>query len=256
MYSNVKNLYDLLIEGMETTQSEQVYHAYRKLYQSLMVTNVHNEVFTLPSGELPETYMEWLDVYNHSLYEYMSEITKEECLDKINYITTKMITWFTNTKYLSYLNPIDLTMVNNLIKILRWFKSYTMDIRELDVVYLFDSKYHNLMKMLGRLWFHASGVIHETDIGYHEWVVSIKKWAKIEENKNKLKEVIRMSADMTVDDLDKLFHDAIAKISGSFTIKDFNSLEYMDTIVMSVHQLMIKDKSRPMYDRIRIIESE
>ena len=65
-----------------------------------------------------------------------------------------------------------------------------------------------------------------------------------------------MSADMTVDDLDKLFHDAIAKISGSFTIKDFNSLEYMDTIVMSVHQLMIKDKSRPMYDRIRIIESE
>lgn len=256
MYGNVKALYELLVEGMETTQSEQVYHAYRKLYQTLMITDVHNEVFALPDGSIPETYMDWLNIYNHSLYNYMNSVTKDESIDKINYITTKMIAWFTNTKYLNYLNPIDLTVIKNLIKMLRWFKSYTMDIKQLDVIYLFDSKYHNLMKMLGRLWFHASATIHETDIGYHEWVLSLKEWVRIKENRDKLMEAVRMSASIDIKELDKLMHDTMLKISSSFTVKDFTVSDYMDTFVMSVHHAILKDNTRPMYDRIRIIQTE
>lgn len=254
MYGDVKTLYELLVEGMETTHSEQVYHAYKKLYQVLLVTDVHNEVFSLPNGEIPETYMEWLDVYNHSLYTYMTNITKEESIDKISYITTKMISWFTNTRYLNYINPIDLTVINNLIKMLRWFKSYTMDIKQLDIIYLFDSKYHNLMKMLGRLWFHASSNIRETDIGYHEWVTSFREWVNITENQNKLMEAIRMSSSIGIEEMDELMHDIALKVFGSFKVKDFVVSDYMDTLVMSISRALIKDNTNPMHDRIRIVE--
>ena len=254
MYGNVKMLYDLLIEGMETTQDEKVYHAYRKLYETLMITNTHNEIFALPDGTIPESYMDWLYVYNRYLYDYLNKISKDETVDKINYITTRMIGWFTNTKYLSYLNPVDLDVINNLIKMLRWFKSYTMDIKQLDTIYLFDSKYYNLMKMLSRLWFHASGIIRETDIGYNEWINSFTAWARIKENRNKLMDIIRFSSDIKIEELEHLFRDSIMKFSTSrMVVHDITVSDYIETLVSSVHRAIIKDK-KPMHDWFRIID--
>lgn len=252
-YGNVKALYDLLVEGMENTHSERVYHAYKKLYTSLMVTDVHNEIFALPDGSIPESYLDWLKAYNTTLYEYMEGITQEEAVDKINYITTKMSTWFTNTEYLSYLNPVDLKVINDLIKILKWFKSYTMDIRDFDIIYLFDSKYHNLMKMLGRMWFYVRATIRETDIGYRDWVASFVKWVKITENKNKLLECVRMSASITVKDFDKLMHDAIKSMIVTLTPKDYMASDYMDTFVLTVERMLIDEISSKMHDSIRFI---
>ena len=254
MYYNVKSLSDLLKEGMETTHSEQVYHAYKKLYQALMVTDVHNEIFVLPDGSIPDTYMDWLKVKNYPLYEAVSKLTVEESVDKINYITTKMIGWFTNAKYLAHLNPIDLTVINNVIKMLRWFKSYTMDIRELDVIYLFDSKYYNLMKMLGRLWLSASGVIRETDIGYHEWISSMSKTIRNDETRNKLLEVIRMSKSITLKDFNELMRDAI-RIVAQFKLGDNMSVSYADAIIMTAHELL-KGERMNMHDTIRIIHPD
>lgn len=252
-YGNAKALYDLLIEGMETTQSEQVYHAYKKLYTSLMVTDVHNEIFTLPDGSIPETYMDWLQVYNPLLYEYMENISQEETVDKINYITTKMIAWFSNTKYLNYLNPIDVKVVNDIIKLLRWFKSYTMDIKDLDVIYLFDSKYYNLMKMLGRLWIHTEGIVRETGIGYHEWVSYFKEWLMKRENRNKLYECIRASATITPKDLSAIMHDAVKTMFATSKPKDYMAAEYLDTFVMSVERMVINEETNVMHDSIRFI---
>lgn len=252
-YGNVKKLYNLLIEGMETTQSEKVYHAYKKIYTSLMVTDVHNEVFALPDGTLPETYMDWLQAYSPLLYEYMENISQEETVDKINYIATKMIAWFSNAKYLNYLNPIDLDVINDLIKILRWFKSYTMDIKDLDVIYLFDSKYHNLMKMLCRVWFHASTIVRETDIGYHEWVVLFKEWIRKKENRDKLYECVRMSANIELKDLDKVLHDSIKSMIATIKPNDYMAAEYLDTFVLSVERMLIGDTTSKMRDSIRFI---
>ena len=139
---------------------------------------------------------------------------------------------------------------------LRWFKSYTMDIKQLDVVYLFDSKYHNLMKMLGRIWFHARTTIHETDIGYHEWVVSFKEWIRLKENRDKLMDVVRMSASIDIEEMDTLMHDTMKKVSGSFKVKDYMASEYMDNFIVSVRRMVIKDNHQTMHDRCRIIRSE
>lgn len=256
MYGNVKKLATMLIEGMENTKSPQVYFAYRKLYNTLLITDVHNEVFALSDGTIPKTYMEWLEENNYPLYEYVNKLDKREILDKINYITTKYISWFTNCKYLDYLNPMDDNVVRGIVKILRWFKSYTIDIKELDVIYLFDSKYHNMMKMMTRMWFHANATIRELDIGYSDWISSISACMRNSETKNKLFEFVQLTSHMKVEDLDKLLHDAILKVSSNVVIREKMDYRYLDHLINAVCNMVMKEDRIRRRDSIRIIDPD
>jgi len=230
MYRNVKELSRLLIEVMQLTQDERVYHANKKLYNTLLITDVHNEVFNLPDGSTPDTYMDWLKAYDYPIYEYIDALDRDSCVDKINYIATKMSTLFADTEYLQYLNPIDTTVINGIIRILRWFKSYTIEIKEMEVVYLFDSKYYNLMKMMSRIWLHAVLCVRELDIGYHEWIQAMSAAMKVKETRNKLFEILRMSGHMSMSELNNRFKDAF-KLIGKLTLRDLMIGAYGDTIV-------------------------
>jgi hypothetical protein len=229
MYANVRALSRLLTETMQTTPSEQVYHAYKKLYTALLVTDVHNEVFNLSDGSTPETYMDWLKEYHFEMYEYIDALDSSACVDKISYIATKFSTWFASTKYTKYLNPIDLTVINGLIKLLRWFKSYTIEIKEMEVVYLFDSKYYNLMKMMSRMWFHERMTIRETNIGYHEWVQSMSEAMKIEEKRNRLFEVMRMTEHMNYKERSHVLYDT-ARLVAKLNLSDSVFGAYSDVV--------------------------
>lgn len=251
MYGNVRTLSNLLIETMQNTTSEIVYHAYKKLYTALLVTDVHQEVFKLPDGEVPETYMDWLKSYNYTLYEYVEGLTSEECVDKINYIATKLSTWINKAEYMGYLTPIDVSVINGLIRILRWFKSYTIDIHEMEVVYLFDSRYFNLMKMMDRMWFHAKGYIRETDIGFHEWVHSFSAAMTKKETENKLEEFIRASAEMYEEELDHLMHDSFRLVATLHLDRSIVS-RYIDTLTHA-HANAILEEHMVLTDRRRPI---
>lgn len=253
MYANAHTLSKMLIEGMETTNSPQVYHAYKKLYNALLITDVHNEVFALSDGTIPETYMDWLKENNYKLYEYIVDIDETEILDKINYITTKMISWFTECKHLDHLNPMGDDVLTGIIKILRWFKSYTMDIRSLDVIYLFDSKYHNMMKFMNRLWIHSEAIIRELDIGYNDWVNQFIATMGKSEIYNKFEDFMNMYGELTFKDLDKLIHDRVIKFSESVTFIDNPGFKYMDGLVNSVCEITKKEYGMRFRESVRIL---
>jgi hypothetical protein len=250
MYANVKALSKLLTETMQTTTSEQVYHAYRKLYTTLLVTDIHNEVFNLPDGTTPETYMDWLKAYHYEMYDYINNLDSSACVDKISYITTKFSTWFASTEYTKYLNPIDLTVINGLIKLLRWFKSYTIEIKEMEVVYLFDSKYYNLMKMMSRTWFHQRMTIRETNIGYHEWVQSMSEAMRIEEKRNKLFEIMRMTEHMEYEEREHVLTDTI-RLVARLNLNDVVFGVYSDVVSsFSSGYMSIKEYDNVVRERV------
>lgn len=256
MYQNARQLATMLIEGMETTKSPTVYYAYKKLYNALLITDVHNEVFALSDGTIPETYMDWLRENNYALFEYVDKLGQNEILDKINYITTKYIAWFDNCQYLDYLNPMDDAVVRGIVKILRWFKSYTIDIKNLDIIYLFDSKYHNLMKLMTQMWFHANATIRELNIGYGDWLSSISAYAKIKENRNKLMEAVKVTSHLKVKDIDHLLHDVVKKVSASITVRDKMDYRYLDQLLDAVCHMTLKDRTRRHRDSVRIIDPD
>ena len=149
MYRTVKRLDEFLTEAMQTTQDIDAYHAYRHLYNTLMITRYQQEVYTLKDGTMPNQFTEILNDEHPDLFHYYESITTpEKCIDVINYISLKLSTMFADTEYLSYLNPIDTYVVESILTILRAFKSLTIDIRSIDIYYLFDSRLHNMMRMI------------------------------------------------------------------------------------------------------------
>ena len=230
MYGNVKELARLLTEVMEKTQDERVYHANKKLYMALMITDVHNEVLTLPDGSLPETYMDWLKSYDIYMYNYINELDESNCIDKINYISVKMQTLFTNTKYLKYLSPIDSSLINGITRILRWFKSYTIELKEMEVIYMFDSKYNQLMKMLNRLWFHEKMHLREIKMTFYEWVHKMIAEMMKKENQHVLIDFLSSStAHEKYKEKDGILYELI-RMSVNITLREFIVEKYIDSL--------------------------
>lgn len=169
MYAVVKRLNQFLTNAMQTTQDIDAYHAYRHLYNTLLITEYQEELYRLKDGTMPNQFTEVLRDENEDLYEFYEKIeTDKDCIDYINYIATKLSTIMEDTEFLSYLNPVDVNVVNAILTILRAFKSLTIDIRSIDVLYIFDSRLHNMMRMIDRAWLHVTLYPQEHDQPYQD----------------------------------------------------------------------------------------
>lgn len=168
MYRNIKGLNTFLEKAMQETNDPDVYHAYKKLYRALLIEEYNTTMYN-KNGVTPTTYTEILKNENSVLYEWFINIASEsECIDYINYITTKLTTLLEDTEYLSYLNPVDTNVIEGLLAILRTFKSFTIDIKGIETLYVFDSRLHNMIKMMDKGWLHAHLITGDTFGRYND----------------------------------------------------------------------------------------
>lgn len=182
MYRILKRLDQFLTDAMQTTQDIDAYHAYRHLYNTLMITQYQEEIYRLHDGRMPDQFDEILQDESADLYEFYLKIkTPQECIDYINYIAVKLTTLMKDTEYLSYLNPVDLYVVEAILTILRAFKSLTIDIRTIDILYIFDSRLHNMMRMIDRARMKAKLNPQEHDAPYQDFPVLFSADLKYDE---------------------------------------------------------------------------
>lgn len=150
-YVNVKNFEEFMSYAMITTKSVDAYHAYRKLYNTLMITWIDDETYQDRDGNPLFRYDEYLKALNPELYNFYDNLTSEECPDYINYIGTKFSTIFEDTEYMGMINIGDATLIEAIIEMIRTFKSLTIDIRDMDIVYVFDSRTRNTMRLFSKI---------------------------------------------------------------------------------------------------------
>lgn len=178
-YRNVKQLADLLTKVMQETDDPDVYHANMQLYNTLLLTERAPELYTMSNGEIADLYSDYLKDAAPDLYEFYEGIeTPEECIDYINYIATKMSTLLEDTEYLMYLNPVDINLINAILTILRAFKSYTIDIKDITIEYQFDSRLHNLMKLMDKAWFKTKLKYADRAIRYNDAIHVFESYIK------------------------------------------------------------------------------
>lgn len=147
---HIKEVKRILTSTCLRTSDPVVYHANMKLYNRIMLQTLDNDsILQLSNGNLASTYEQYLRNHNPDVLEFYDAIEDpDECIDYINYIGTKMSTLFPGTEYLSYLNPLDTTLLEAILTILRTFKSLTVDIKDSNTVYRFDDRFTNMMKMM------------------------------------------------------------------------------------------------------------
>ena len=167
---SIKEVKRILTATCLHTSDPIVYHANMKLYNTVMLQELDNEsILKLKNGSLAETYDQLLRERNPEIMEILDLIeTPDDCIDYINYIGTKMATMFPSTEYLSYLNPIDKTLLEAILTILRTFKSFTVDIKDSNTVYRFDDRFTNMMKMMDKSWMEVHLKTAEKALYYND----------------------------------------------------------------------------------------
>jgi hypothetical protein len=147
MYVVVRDLEDLLVQGMQNAKSIEAYEAYKTLYKTLLFTELNNSIYNLNDGSTPEKFSDYLRESNLDLYSVYRTIPKEQAAEYIEYITQRLMVMLPDIQHLDAVQLLSVADVDSLIKLLRFFQSYTVDIRTSKIVLLLDSKFDNMIHM-------------------------------------------------------------------------------------------------------------
>ena len=176
LYENMEDLRVFLDTAMRLTQDLEAYNAYKKIYNSLLITKDLEEVYTKNDGTYAHTFMELLTDRRPDLAQVVietedGELIHDEQEDAEVYITNSINAKLNKT--LDILSDIseDLSelrfanekteIVNNIEKIINQMKSYTVDMQAAGILYIFDDPHMCMLKILD--YMKVSGSISPDD---------------------------------------------------------------------------------------------
>ena len=148
MYNNIRELADFCTYKITTTQNIKEYKAYKDLYEALMIKNYTDETLKKKDGTIATTYLNYLEDSNYTLADFVKMCDKERTGVYIKHILGKLNELIPEIEYMNAVEGSDSIMVKALLKLIEFFKSYTVDLESLNVLYLMDSKYYNMVRMV------------------------------------------------------------------------------------------------------------
>lgn len=148
LYGKIRGFREYIEEKMFLTNDKDVYAKYKTIYNTFMTTDTMGELFKLPDGDIAETYSEYLMYNNYELYELVQNLSNEQITEVINHIISKLSEYCNNLKYL-HLTGVNVNgTINAIWTLVNFFKSYTVDIQQFNIVYLIDGRIENMIKLM------------------------------------------------------------------------------------------------------------
>lgn len=146
LYADIRDFNDFAIERMNNSKSIKEYRAYEKLFTSLMATQESTEQFTKSDNTVATTYLDYLQDSDIELYEFVNNASVDSIPIHIEHVINRINREFDELKYLNKLNDGNLILVDALVGLINFFKSFTVDLRSMDTIYIFDSRYYNMLR--------------------------------------------------------------------------------------------------------------
>lgn len=168
VYSSNKEVYDKLVWLMNNANDYNEYCVYREVYESLYVTRLSFDMFREFSinGKAPKTYTEYLQNSNVGLYNVLmncadiqkDEERRQELTRVINFIVEDIYVYLDKDEFRYVFNGIPTVGMDYIRKyifnIINFFKSYKVDVIHTNIIYKFDDRLHNKVRVLDRILFH------------------------------------------------------------------------------------------------------
>lgn len=148
IFNNITALHDHIVEVLGNTQNKKVYHAYKKLHTALMVTEDSETVFTMSNGEVATTFVEYLEDVDPALSDFVQTAEDDKITEHVEHILYRLNLSITDLKHLYILNDSNNVLLNAAITLIRFFKSYTTDLSSFNILYLMNSRYWNMIKLV------------------------------------------------------------------------------------------------------------
>lgn len=165
MYYNIEALRVFLDTAMRNTQDLEAYEAYKKIYNSVLITTDLAEVYTKSDGSLATSFYDLLSDRRPDLAKVLDDTPKGEMVVTNNegYDSEEYEAYAINTKINKCLDTLadvseeldDLRFVNeksdivaNIEKIINQMKSYTVDQQAAGIIYLINDPHMCMLKIL------------------------------------------------------------------------------------------------------------
>ena len=152
VYNNINALRKFIDERLRLTKDLETYECYKKLYDSLLITEDVKELYKKPNGQYGKSYEDLLMNLRPDLWEIFNGIRgkNKELNDMINYILGKLSTLNDSYQFISSLNE-KTELIKMIEKLINEFKSYTVSDAFSNIVYVLDDPHFNLLKILDKL---------------------------------------------------------------------------------------------------------
>lgn len=245
IYANIRDLNDFLVEKLSSVQTIEEYHAYRKLYDTLMVTQHMENLFRKSDGEVAETFIEYLWDRDHMMAQFVEEVETDLIGEYVEHILFRLNQLVTDLKYLHIINESNSLLLNAAVTLIRFFKSYTTDLTSFNILYLLDSRYFNMIRVIGKIK-SMTKTFAQTDTGLiMKYADSVKVGVGLSEKDFlELLDFIHMTSNIKLSD-QQLLEDGLDGIEVRSQFK--NLLKLNDNIGLFV-TMFLKDILSP-YER-------
>lgn len=149
MYQNIKGLGYFLGRKMSESDNLFEYRAWRDFYNALFIGKENAEMFKLGNTDtVAKTYLEYLSVMNPSLYNAIMEASDDIVYTYIDHTISRLEKVVYNLRTLYTVNDSNSSLLTYLIKLIKFFKSYTTDLIDVTTEYVFDMRPDNLFKLV------------------------------------------------------------------------------------------------------------
>ena len=149
VFSNMQEIESMIISGFINASSREEFNAYRELYNTLMTSKIIDEVYTDDSGKAAESFSSLLRYQSPDLYSRLISIAEEDIEAELTILVDKIDSFITSLKYAPHsLGMESSNLIDNLFRILRFFKSAKAEIIGYNVVYQISTRGINFFKLM------------------------------------------------------------------------------------------------------------
>ena len=255
-FSNMQDIEKMLIDGFINAKTREEFEAYRDLYNTLMTSKLLDEVFTDNNGGVAESFADLLRAQSPDLYARYLSISSEDTENELTVLIDKIEELITALKYSPYSLGIESSsLIENLFRILRFFKSAKAEIIGYNVIYKITMRGVNFFKILDEwVGYHTTGKF-SNDMYIFDFIIYIKNLMKFKRELTILKDHDRFQ-DETMNQLliEKISwtNDLLMLVSQMYPpMEDLQ--EYIDFIMKSIYKFNLYEK-QDQVDKLDIVD--
>lgn len=183
VFSNLQDIESMLISGYLNATSKAEFEAYRDLYNTLMTSKIIDEVYTNTNGTVAESFADLLRSQAPDLYTRYLGISENEIENELTVIIDKLEEVLLSLKYSPHSLGIESSsLIENLFRILRFFKSAKAEIIGYNVIYTITNRGYNFFKLMDEWVGHHYNVKVDNEMYIYDFIVYIKDLLKFKKD--------------------------------------------------------------------------
>ena len=157
LFENIRDYNNFIIDKMRQSQDIRQYNLYKQIFKISMISETQTSMFNITryneDGELIEdrvatTYLEYLEYESPILAQLVKTSNRDDIPAMIEHLTSVINDFMESLQYLFFINDNNNPVFTALTSLINFFKSYTVDLNSFNIIYLFDSKYYNMLKII------------------------------------------------------------------------------------------------------------